>query len=57
MKPIEFTDDEADELRATVQATLSELSPEVADTDNAEYRRILRGRRELLTQIVAKLGP
>jgi hypothetical protein len=37
---------EATELRELLTETLKELSSEIADTDNAEYQRTLRSRRE-----------
>lgn len=55
MAELDLTPEEADELRSTIAAALSELTGEVADTDNAEYRRGLRHRRDLLNEIVAKL--
>jgi hypothetical protein len=44
-------------LRDLVQTTVREMSPEIADTDNPEYRQMLRHRREVLQSIIAALGP
>ncbi len=50
-------EEEAAELRRLLMGALSELSSEIADTDNAGYARQLRARRELLRSIEEKLGP
>lgn len=48
-------ENEAAELRRLLSGALSELSSEIADTDNAQYTRELRARRELLRAIEEKL--
>jgi hypothetical protein len=46
---------EAAELLALLDAAIADLSPEIADTDNAHYRAMLRQRRDVLRAIRAKL--
>lgn len=53
---LELTVQEAAYLRDLLDVTVSELSPEIAGTDNPEYRAGLRDRREYLRSIRAKLG-
>jgi hypothetical protein len=50
-------DDEVAELRALLSEALSELSSEIAGTDNASVVRDLRVRRDLIRSIQDKLGP
>ncbi len=45
----------AEELRSTLDQVLSDMSSEIADTDNPSYRRQLRDRRERLLQIQSQL--
>lgn len=47
---------EAAELASLLDGTISDLSPEIADTDNADYRAMLRDRRESLKSIRGKLN-
>ncbi|HXQ18361.1 MAG TPA: hypothetical protein VN781_01900 [Acidimicrobiales bacterium] len=49
-------DDEVAELRRLLTDTLRDLSSEIADTDNAEFRRNLRARRQLLERVHQELG-
>ena len=50
--------DEAAELIALLDAAIADLSPEIADKDNPQYRTMLRARRDLLRTIRGKLsGP
>lgn len=51
MKTLEFSDEELAELRALLDSAISDLSPEIADTDNPHYRTMLRGRRDRLCAI------
>lgn len=53
---ISLTDDEAGELKELLEQTLGDLSPEIADTDNVDYRRMLRNRRELLESVYKRLS-
>jgi hypothetical protein len=47
--------DEAAELIVLLDAAIADLSPEIADTDNANYRTMLRARRDVLRGIRGKL--
>ena len=50
-------DDEANELRRLLEGALSELTSEIADTDNPQYSRDLQARRDLLRAVEEKLAP
>jgi hypothetical protein len=50
---IELTTEQAEELRRTLEAVLGELTQEIANTDNALYRRGLRERRDRLQEVLA----
>ena len=52
---LELTGEEISELRSVLDTALSDLSPEIADTDNAAYRAMLRHRRECLRTVRARL--
>jgi len=43
------------ELQRLLEGTLGDLSSEIADTDNAEYRAGLRERRSVLESILFQL--
>jgi len=47
---------ELDAVKAALTSTIRDLSPEIADTDNPEYRRGLKAQRDLLVGVVARLG-
>lgn len=49
-------DEQAAELRTLVATALSDLSHEIADTDNPSFRSDLRKRRELLQSVLDSLG-
>ena len=51
-----LTDEEVDELRQLLDEAISDLSSELADTDNPRYKAVLRGRREQLRAVRAKVG-
>jgi len=53
---IEISDEDAQLLRDVLGRVISDLSPEIADTDNPEYRRQLRDRRERLRAILTALN-
>jgi hypothetical protein len=53
---IELSDEEAQLLREILDSVVSDLSPEIADTDNPDYRRSLIDRRTHLRAILAKFG-
>jgi hypothetical protein len=52
---LELTADEADDLRQLLDSTISDLSPEIADTDNFEYREALQAKRDRLRGIRSRL--
>jgi hypothetical protein len=52
---LQLEPDEVEALREVLHSAISDLSPEIADTDNPEYRRGLKARRELLRTVVARL--
>lgn len=52
---LELTEREAAHLMDLLDVAISDLSPEIADTDNPEYRASLRDRREHLRSVRAKL--
>ena len=52
---LSLTDEDVQVLRDVLHTVISDLSPEIADTDNPEYRRKLRAHREGLRRIVDKL--
>jgi hypothetical protein len=43
------------ELHALLTQALGELSSEIADTDNAAFQRMLRGRRDQLQAILQQI--
>ena len=52
---LQLTDEEVDELRTLLDGAISDLSPEIADTDNASYRTMLRHRRDCLSGIRSRM--
>ena len=52
---LQLEPEEVEALRDLLNAAISDLSPEIADTDNPEYRRGLKARREVLRGVVARL--
>jgi hypothetical protein len=53
---LELDDTEAEELRMLLTGALADLSHEIADTDNASYRKNLRARRDALESVRSRLG-
>jgi len=53
---LELSDDQVQVLMAVLDQVVSDMSPEIADTDNVEYRSELKRRRDLLSQVRAQLG-
>jgi hypothetical protein len=53
---LELEPDELDVVRDVLTAAITDLSPEIAGTDNFEYREALKARREVLRGVVARLG-
>jgi len=52
----QFGEDEVRELLLLLDSALGDLSMEIADTDNASFRRELQERRLLLQHVSEKLG-
>jgi hypothetical protein len=55
MQKLEFSPEELDLLREILQHALSELDVEVFRTDTHAFKALLKGRRELMEHILAKL--
>jgi len=53
---LHLSDEEARELRATLESALGELHMEIANTDNAAFRRALTERRVLLEGLLSRLA-
>jgi hypothetical protein len=51
-----LTEDQASELKLLLDGALGELSHEIADTDNPQFRRRLRDRRVALEAIAHELS-
>lgn len=54
---LELSDDVAEELRDTLEQVISDMSSEIADTDNARFRAGLLERRARLQQALGQLSP
>jgi hypothetical protein len=52
---LQLNDDEIEDLTDVLDAVITDLSPEIANTDNANYRAMLRARRTRLQAIRSKL--
>ena len=52
---LDLSDTLAEELHGTLGEVLREMSSEIADTDNPNYRGLLVARRERLREILAQL--
>jgi hypothetical protein len=53
---LSLTEEDVQLLREVIESVISDMSPEIADTDNPEYRRTLRSRRDALRALLDKLG-
>lgn len=53
---LELTEEQASDLGDLLRSALSDLSTEIAATDNAAYREGLRSRRVSLEGVLASLG-
>jgi len=56
MTTLNLTPDQAVILKETLNSFLSDMGMEIADTDNYDFRQMLKKRRELLEGILAMLG-
>jgi hypothetical protein len=52
---IELTEEQCAELQRLLESSLGDLSTEIADTDNAQYREGLRERRTVLESVLYQL--
>ncbi len=52
---IEISEEQSAELQRLLESSLGDLSTEIADTDNAEYRQGLRQRRTVLESVLFQL--
>jgi hypothetical protein len=52
---IELSEEQGAELQRLLESSLGDLSSEIADTDNAEYRQGLRERRTILESVLFQL--
>jgi acetolactate synthase small subunit len=55
MVKVEFTPEEAEELRNVLENDLSDLRMEIVDTESHDYREMLKKRRDLLAKTIAQL--
>jgi hypothetical protein len=53
---LELDEAEVTILRETIEAVLSDLRMEIADTDRQDYRDMLKGRKRALNKVLAALG-
>jgi len=54
---VELSDEQTEELGVTLATVISDMSGEIADTDNPGFRRELQARRARLRSIVESLDP
>jgi hypothetical protein len=52
---LNLNDDQHEALSNLISNSVADLSHEIADTDNWEYRAMLRGRRDRLREISGQL--
>jgi hypothetical protein len=52
---LELSETQCAELQKLLEGALGDLSSEIADTDNAEYRQGLRERRAVLEAVLYQL--
>ena len=52
---IDLDENQCAELQQLLEQSLGELSTEIADTDNAQYREGLRQRRKVLESVLYQL--
>ena len=52
---IHLSPEESDALRSSLRTYISDLRMEIADTDNPEFRRVLRGERSVLESVLSRL--
>jgi len=52
---LEISDDDARLLKEILESEISDMSPEIADTDNPTYRRELKEKREQMRALLGKV--
>ena len=52
---IELTEEQCGEMQRLLEEYLGDLSTEIADTDNAQYREGLRHRRDVVESVLFQL--
>jgi hypothetical protein len=52
---VELSEEQGAELQKLLESSLGDLSTEIADTDNAEYRQDLWQRRSVLESVLYQL--
>ena len=57
MQTVTLMPEETEALRQLLQHALTEMDVEVHRTDNLDYKRMLKSRRDAMEQILLKLGP
>jgi len=55
MIQLDLRPDEQEILRETLENYISDLSMEIADTDNHDFREKLKWRRDVLNKVLASL--
>ncbi len=53
---ISITDEQAELLREVLDRTIRDLRYEIADTDRADFKRMLKARESNLRELIAPLG-
>lgn len=53
---LEIDDEQVDALRSLLDATVRQMSHEIADTDTPSYKTMLRHRREALQRTLDAVG-
>lgn len=53
---IDLSDADAELLAEILSRTISDLSPEIADTDNPIYRKELKERRDRMRDLLGRVG-
>lgn len=56
MPTFEFTSEELELLREILTSDLSELRMEIVDTDNSRFKDGLKHRKQIMMDILEKLG-
>jgi signal transduction histidine kinase len=57
MVELEITDQERQTLVLSIESHLADLRTEIDDTDNGDYRKLLKAEKETLLRILQTLQP